>query len=152
MPAQTGLWRTFRVFVEVQNQCSCWAGAVPAEEPLPRQNPRIRVEQGSDISHISALCRFFLGAAPWAGFGLCPCSDHTVPVVSSCFLLLQELGWSPWCDSAWYNFLGKSMQRAMRVLDPLDLFPFLGSVQARPCLCVARSCLDPSANNNSWVL
>lgn len=48
--------------MEVEKQCSCWAGAVPAEHPFPRQKPRIRVKQESDILHIPGSGRFFLGA------------------------------------------------------------------------------------------
>lgn len=74
----------------------------------------------------------------WAGLGLCSWSDHTAP---ACFLLLPPVpgvGWSPCCDSAWYNFPGKSMQRTIKLLDPF-CSPSRGPVQARLCLGVART-------------
>lgn len=57
------------MFVEVEKQCSCWAGAVPAGDPFPRQEAGLRMKQGSDILHITASCRFFLGAVAVGSVG-----------------------------------------------------------------------------------
>lgn len=77
--------------MEVEKQCSCWAGAVPAEDPFPRQKPQIRMKQESDILHITALCRLFLGAAMlrfvgrfWASHLQSPHSSSAFPSGSSC--------------------------------------------------------------------
>lgn len=78
--------------MEVEKQCSCWAGAVPAEDPFPRQKPQIRTKQESGILHITALCRFFLNALTVGSVGrffrLCSWSDHTVSV---CFLVVPPV-------------------------------------------------------------
>lgn len=66
----------------------------------------------------SGVCGQVLGCAPGVIIQL--------QCVSFWFLLFQELGWSPCCDNAWYNFPGKSMQTTLKPLDPLDRFPFLG--------------------------
>lgn len=71
--------------------------------------------------------------------------------VSLCFLLFQELIGALVVTMLGTIPLVKSMQRTIKLLDPF-CSPSRGPVQARLCLGVARSCLEPSANNNSWLL
>lgn len=83
----------------------------------------------------------------WAGFlGFVSGVITQFQCVSLWFPLFQELGWSPWCDNA----LGSQRE------GPSSLWirsPSRG-VQGGFCAsqAVARGYLDPSANNNTWML
>lgn len=93
----------------------------------------------------------------WAGFGLCPWSDLTVPVH---FLVvppvpgvgLEPLVWQCLVPSPWK--VNAKDHQAFGPFGPVSLpgMRRVSSVQARLCLRVARGCLDPNANNNNWML
>lgn len=135
MPAQTGLWRTLRCLWKWKSNAAVGLGLCQLSTHFPDKSLG-----WEGIRYFTLLC---LGAARFGqGLGCAPAvitQFQCSPCASSC--CRSRAGALGVTVPAKVS-LGEPMLRTTRLLDPLDPFPFPGSVQGRLRLCVARSCLD----------